>query len=107
MALLAPASFSSDPMALLGPGMRARAIKEAKGMEIEISYEFDKMVVSSGKHKIGIRRDVIISSFANDDYAAIDRAVVGAVRYLRSRPLSSLKRRSFRTKQRSILARRK
>lgn len=94
-------------MALLAPGLFQRIKKEAAGIPISVTHEFDKVTVSMGANSIGIPHAGLLAAFENDDYAAIDRAAVRAVRYLESLDMKQqfARRRAFRTKQRSILAR--
>lgn len=104
-----PDDPSDDPssISLLFPGMHRIIRKEAAGRPVSIEHEFDKITVSMGGHSIGIPRSVFVNAIENDDYAALDRAAVGAVRYLKSFDgrQQFAKRRAFRTRQRSILAR--
>ena len=104
MAAISPSPFSSDPMALISPGMKMKIMRESNGQPVDVEFGFDKITVSMNGKSIGISREGLINSFYNDDYDAIDRAAVGAVRYLRvlDPRRQFAKRRKFRTKQRNM-----
>lgn len=100
--------FSSDPMVLLAPGLRAEIQREAHGMDVKIELAEDKFVVSTRTHSVGIPYDQLLDAFHNDNYDRIKKAANDAVRYLRSLICGNYaKRRAFRAKQRSILIHRR
>ena len=92
----------------LFPRMRQVMMHEARGMDLSIQREFDKITISSGTKSIGIPHSSLMSSFERDDYDAIEHAALAAIRYLKSFDMTRqyARRRAFRTKQRNIIARR-
>ena len=94
-------------VSLLAPGLHEKIKKEAAGMAVTILHAFDKVIVSSDSDRVTIPYDVLVRAARDDNYSEIDRTVVEAVRYLRivDGKIRFVRRRAFRTKQRSILSR--